>query len=243
MCTREGGLRSELSAIEHAEIGGNGWAVLAYYLNQQMVDVTRPERPFGIVVPCGSYNTENEARNACNYISAMSGAPCVVVCRERKPFPLRLTPDENILQYPRQVGADVQQIELAIREERKRRKDVEERLQVERVEREDSNSLSYCINTIYHAASHSTLENELNDRLKILRMEKQQLLDKLRLHLQYNPENLHIWKAEAKLRLSERGEHGLYEVMEREFDKLLQEMNFERERGTAETGTANYTAN
>ncbi len=216
-----GEVRKSITSIRNVDVrGGDGWSVLAYCLNGELCEPSRINRLYGLVVPCGSYKSENEAQSACDRIAAVSGMQCVVVCRERRPFPLKLVPNDESIVYHRNENDNVNEMQLSIERERSRREQVQMRAEEERKERNDPNTMSYLINSIYHLTSADEELKELEMQRLRLHEKKEKALKEVEANISLHPEHAKEWKTEALRRLQERGEMNVYHKMVSSWDSM-----------------------
>lgn len=204
--------------------GGEGYSVFAYYLNHDLADHSRPQRPYGIVVPCGTYRTPGEAEMARDRLSVETGAPVLVCCRNRRPHALRLTPGDDSLVYPRQVGASLDEITSSMEREKQRQRDIQRRLQVEVQEREDPTTMSYLINAIYRLNTSSTRLESLRKELLQTESDYIESLGEVAHYFQAHPEVREQWKEETRTRLAERQEMDTFTTMVSSMEGLWPEI-------------------
>ncbi len=205
--------------------GGEGYSVTAYYLNSELRDKERPERPYGFFVPCGTYPTLELAERARDRLSAESGAPGLAICPTRRPCKLLLIPDERTTVYSREVGSTIKDMEESIRRERQQRSEVQSRLNTEIKERDDPSTISHTINIIYNLVTADNQVNSLESDLQLARERRAEMLAQVSKHFTEYPLNASQWKSVAEQRLTERGESALYASLLNGMERITPELH------------------
>lgn len=189
------------------------YSLYIYYVNCDLIKPGDKPPPFGIVFPCGQYKSKEKAQAARDKLAAVTGAHCVVLCKNYLPFPLNANPSENTITYLHDENKGVEEITHSIVEARNKKKQIRERIAKEVEEREDKESMSYLINQIYQMSfSMGTIER-IKHELKKAEEAHLKALSSVKDYFVKHPEAREGWMAETQSRLQERGEIDLYNSM------------------------------
>jgi len=190
-----------------------GYTNFIYYVNKDLVKPGEEPPLLGIVIPLGEFSSKRKAEEERDRICAETGAYTVVSCANNHAFPINSVPSKDAVRFNYNDSDTVEKISKSIESARRRNAEIRSRLEKEVKERENTDSLSYLINKIYISTS-------AKDRAEKLMKEAQEasLASKLnhKLVLEYfdkHPEAKDKWEIEAKNRLEERGEIGIYYSM------------------------------
>ncbi len=201
----------KLQVVNDDESGS--FSIFIYYVNRDLLPNDGTNPVYGVLIPCGQYNTKKKAEAARSRISAETGAHSIVLVPNNMPAGLYANPTSDTIVYQRNEKDSVEAIEKSISEARRRKIEVEKRLKKEVSEREDPNSMSYVINKIYRLV---TAESRKEQYEKLVAECADAMKDNLSLieeHFKNNPSHIDTWQAEVDKRLSERGEHHLKDLI------------------------------
>src|SRR4029077_15619683 len=190
------------------------YSLFIYYLNRDLIKNDAPTSLFGIVIPCGTYPTEQLAKAAQTELAAKTEAQCVVYCQGNHAFPLNVGATKDTIVYRHDVKASVDQIKKSIEEERKRKDQVKARVEEEVNEREDPDSMSYFINKVYRLISVRARIDQQKKMLEEAEIALSSNYDMVVDYVKRFPLSLDEWRADAKSRFAERGELELYAMLD-----------------------------
>lgn len=200
--TPQEALRKYQECVEGAK---TGYTVFMTYVNLDFR--SNPEDDLmGIVIPCGSYESEDLAMKARDEISAVTGCPTVTYCRNGTHYPFTSNFKKNSTIYETSDKDSLVQIRESIYEARRKQKKLEKKIDQEKEEREEPESMSRMINLIYKVViSEARISDILKTKAEI---EKQYEISKDALYklAQSRPDLYENWIDEAKERFEERGE-------------------------------------
>lgn len=204
--------------------GGRGWSVFIYYLNNDLNACRLQGALYGLVVPCGSYRSREEAERVRDSISIATNAPKVVLCQDRRPHGLVNGLTDQTLVYSRNEREDLKTIESSIEKEKERRRGVQERLQKEIEEREDPESLSHLINILYRLSTNDERIDFLQERHEEVKVSRDNNLQDVLSFARRNPDLFKRWREEAEQRFLERGETHVLERIEKGVERYSRQI-------------------
>lgn len=188
------------------------WTVLIYWVNRDLIPVGQDNPVMAGVIPCGEYS-RRDAEKERDRILAETGAHAVVFCANNHMFGLRPNPSKDTLLYNHDSTKSVEVITESIRKAKREKAQIQARLDKEKDERVDPESMSYLINKVYRTTSSKTQAAKFQElSVKATKAHKDNL-DLVINHLKSHPERLDTWKVEAKALFEERGEKQLYDQM------------------------------
>lgn len=195
-----------LSKYQHCIEGfKTGYTVFMTYVNLDFRSNPQ-DSLMGILIPCGSYASEPEAMKARDEISAVTGCPTVTYCANGHHYPFTSDFKKNAVIYETNDKDSLVQIRESIYEARRRQKKLEQKIDQERDEREEPDSMSRMINLIYQTiiteARLSNIDQSKADMEKHLVKSTKEMY-KLALE---RPDLYENWESEAEERFAERGE-------------------------------------
>lgn len=193
---------------ECVEGAKTGYTVFMTYVNLDY-KTNSQDTLLGIIIPCGSYNSEQEAIKARDEISAVTGCPTVTYQKNGLHYPFTSDIKKNAIVYESSDKHSLSQIRESIYNARRQQKKIEDKIEQERNEREEPESMSRMINLIYQV----TITEMRLSNIDQSKVEMQKHYEKSRKDLyelaRVRPDLYENWKAEAEERFAERGEQEL----------------------------------
>ena len=182
-----------------------GYSVFMSYVNLDYKSDPK-DTLLGIIIPCGSYATEAEAIKARDEISAYTGCPTVTYQRNGVHYQITSDIKKNALVYKTNEKESLSQIRESIYHARRRQRQLEEKIDQEREEREEPESMSRMINLVHHV---TVTELRLNT-VETSRIEMEKHLETSKKELYKlacaRPDLYENWQTEAEERFKERGQ-------------------------------------
>lgn len=195
------------------------WSVFIYWVNRDLIPSDQDNPIMAGVIPCGEYN-RRKAEQERDRIVAETGAHAVVFCANNHMFGLKPNPSKDTIVYNHDSNKSVDVISESIRRAKREKAKVQARLDKEKEERLDPESMSYLINKIYRTTSSKLQADKFRELTTSATSAHTTNLELVISHLKSHPERIDTWKDEAKYLFAERGETELYNQMVSEMAKL-----------------------
>lgn len=196
------------------------YSVLVYYINKDKIDPERPKDPLGLVIPCGQFDTQQEADALRNKISVETNATYVATCKNNSPIPIGPY-DVNTITYNKDLDADIATIEKSLVEAEKRFEGIEKRKEVEVAEREDPTTVSYLIQELYKVSNANKMKQLFLKQMELA----QKIIDesecKVLEFVVNDPASISSWESDSRERFLERGELGVHKDICKVFNNII----------------------
>lgn len=209
----------KISAMDHRVHGK--YSAFAVFLNRDLAKLQKDQEDveteplYGIVIPCGSFETQAKAEERTAYISAISGAPVVVTCETGEPIPLSYRRCNNSVVYQRDADTSINDLQQKINARRKDVEEINQHRQQEQKERATNpESVHAYIQKIYLCTRQNQMVAQYQDLLGETQKAYDVSISDLKAFEAKNPTFPATWMDIAKPRLKERNELGVFNEME-----------------------------
>jgi len=188
-------------------------SVFVTFVNADVVDNNDSEQLLGMIIPCGSFDTSEEAEKFRDEIAIKTGAPSIVRCMQGIPFPFKPGGTDQKISYIHNVEDDAEKIRESLERAKKSKKEANKRLSQEVIDRENKDTIAYFVNRLYRYVTAKTDEERHLDDISRLRKVKDRNFSLLQEYVSAHPDIFDKWEDYAKPRAKERGELLLHNMM------------------------------
>ena len=197
------------------------WSVIVYYVNSDMIDKEKPNQPHGLVIPCGQYNTREEAEKLRDNISLKTGVTFACVCKNNEAMRIGVYDPKNTILYRRSDTDSIEQIEESIYKAKEDKARVDEQLKQEVIERSDKETLSYMISKLHLVSNAKRVEEETRKQIEQSKIIFERNLELVKKYFTDHPDRIKTWKQQARPRFVDRLEVTLYDSLCSTFDDYV----------------------
>lgn len=209
---------------------GCEWSTFAFSLNR---DIVKPNGEiddlYAVVFPLGSFYDRDAAEEHAKNVIETTGHPGIITARYGTPVKLTTKFDPNlVVDVPVDIKGRIIQLESSQykrdKEEFEKRAKIEREILKEAEEETDVNSIEHfkrqCYLALKNRSNYEMHNKEASEAWANYKKRESLVRD----HFKRHPEHEQNWLDHLKEKLTERGEHNLYEAMKHSYGEIREEL-------------------